>query len=391
MTPATATALSPRPCTRLLILQGTPFCNIDCSYCYLPGRDRHDRMSMATVRQAARRLREDGLAGDELTVVWHAGEPLVLPVGFYEEAFAALAEELAPATVVSHSVQTNATLVDEAWCRLFVRHAVAVGVSIDGPAHLHDLHRRTRRGGGTHADAARGLALLQAHGLPVNAIAVVTAATLAEPDAFFDWFLGHGVRELGCNFDEAEGAHGRSSLAGRDAAHAAFLQRLLERQLACNGRLVVRELAQAWQRVAAPLPNYTLEGREWPDNPQVMPFALLSVAANGDFSTFSPEFLGQRWAAYGDFVLGNVHRAGYLAAADGPVFRRLWQDIRHGVEACATACPHFGFCGGGTPVNKLYELGALGGTETLFCRTMVQRPFDAVLERFEREHEATTR
>jgi uncharacterized protein len=342
-------------------------------------------MSIATVRQAARRLREDGLAGDELTVVWHAGEPLVLPVAFYEEAFAVLAEELAPATVVSHSVQTNATLIDDAWCRLFVCHAVAVGVSIDGPAHLHDLHRRTRRGRGTHADAARGLALLQAHGLPVHAIAVVTAATLAEPDAFFDWFLDHGIRELGCNFDEAEGANPRSSLAGRDAAHAAFLQRLLERQLACEGRLVVRELAQAWQRVAAPLPCYTFEGRDWPDNPQVMPFALLSVAANGDFSTFSPEFLGQRGPAYGDFVLGNVHCSGYVAGCAEAAFQRLWREIRRGVDACAAGCSHFAYCGGGSPVNKLFELGALDGTETLYCRAMLKRPFDTVLERLERE------
>jgi uncharacterized protein len=77
--------------TRLLVLQPTPFCNIDCSYCYLPDRNDRSRMSLATVRLAARRLREDGLLGDELTVVWHAGEPLVLPPAWYEEAFAVLA------------------------------------------------------------------------------------------------------------------------------------------------------------------------------------------------------------------------------------------------------------------------------------------------------------
>ncbi len=117
----------------------------------------------------------------------------------------------------------------------------------------------------------------------------------------------------------------------------------------------------------------------------MLPFALLSVASNGDFGTFSPEFLGQRWPAYDDFVLGNVHRSGFLESLDGDAFARLWRDVQAGVEACARDCAHFDYCGGGAPVNKLYEHGDLGATETLYCRSMIQRPFEAVLRRLERE------
>ena len=96
---------SPALRTRLLILQPTPFCNIDCDYCYLPQRDSTARMSLDTVRLAAERLRDDGLAGPELTVVWHAGEPLAMPIAFYDDAAAVLNEVLAPACVVMHSIQ----------------------------------------------------------------------------------------------------------------------------------------------------------------------------------------------------------------------------------------------------------------------------------------------
>lgn len=376
---------SPPLRTRLLVLQGTPFCNIACTYCYLPGRDRHERMSVATVRRVAQRLRDDGLNGGELTVVWHAGEPLVLPPSFYEEAFAALAEALAPQTRVTHAVQTNGMLIDDRWCRLFRRHALSIGVSVDGPPALHDAHRRSRSGQPTHAAVMRGIGCLRANGVPFHAIAVVTRATLTDPDSFFDWFAAQGIRELGCNFDEAEGGHHRSSLAGLEAAHAAFLERLLERSITSGGRVVIRELAQAWQRIAEPLPSVHHSGRSWPDNAQVLPLALLSVASNGDFATFSPEFLGQRWPAYDDFVLGNVHRSGFLESLGGDVFARLWGGVRAGVEACARGCAHFDYCGGGAPVNKLYEHGDLGATETLYCRSMIQRPFEAVLRRLERE------
>ena len=270
--------------TRLLILQPTPFCNIDCDYCYLPHRSDRSRMSIETVQRAAERLRDDGLAGESLTVVWHAGEPLAAPRAFYEEAFGVLQQTLGARTLVSHSIQTNAILIDDDWCELFKRHAVRIGVSVDGPARLHDAHRRTRTGGGTHALVLRGMDRLRAHGIGFHVIAVVTAATLADADAFIDFFLEQGVQELGCNFDEAEGAHAVSSLAHREQAHGEFLARLLTRADRSGGRLRVRELANAYRLIADPSPTYRWGGRSWPENPQVVPFALISVAANGDFS-----------------------------------------------------------------------------------------------------------
>lgn len=363
--------------TRLLVLQPTPFCNIDCSYCYLPHRDDRSRMSLDTVKRAAARLQEDQLVADELTVVWHAGEPLVLPPRWYAEAFAAVADAL-PGVAVTHAMQTNATLIDDAWCRFFLRQHVAVGVSVDGPATLHDAHRRTRRGGGTHAQVQRGMARLRHHGVPFHAIAVVGAATLAQPDAFYDWFAEQGVTELGCNFDEVEGAHGQSSLSGHEQAHADFLARLLQRAL--HGRVVVRELAAAWRALRAPLPRWQWRQFSAPENTQAQPLALLTVGHDGAFGSFSPELLGQPAAGWDGFALGNVHDTGYLQALQGPAFARQWLAVQQGLAACAARCAYFDVCGGGAPVNKFYEHGSFAATETLHCRSMVQRPFDAVLQ-----------
>ncbi len=375
---------TPPLCTQLLVLQPTPFCNINCSYCYLPQRDDRSRMPIATAGLAARRLREDGLVAQALTVVWHAGEPLVLPPSYYADAFAAVNESL-PGCDVTHALQTNATLLTDAWCALFLKHRVQVGVSVDGPAHLHDAHRRTRSGRGTHAQVVRGMALLRAQDVPFHCIAVVGAATLAEPDAFYNWFVAQGVTELGCNFDEAEGVHLKSSLAGREAAHASFLARLLERAL--TGPLVVRELAAAWRALREPLPRWRWRGDGhvlgWPVNAQVQPLALVTVAHDGSFTTFSPELLGQPAAAFGNFVLGHVQHGGYLQALQGPAFARLWSGIHRGIQACEQHCAFFDVCGGGAPVNKFYEHGDFAATETLHCRSMVQRPFTAVLQRAE--------
>ena len=381
--------------TRMLVLQPTPFCNLDCDYCYLPQRDLRARMSIDTLQRAVERLLDEGLLGPTLTVVWHAGEPLVLPPAYFERAFEVVARVLGSHCRPQHAIQTNATLLDDAWCDLLRRHGVRVGVSVDGPDWLHDAHRRTRDGRGSHGLVLRGLARLRAHGLACHAIAVVTRATLDDPDGFFDFFAQQGIREVGCNFDEAEGVHLRSSLAGHEAAHAAFLGRLLERSIASGGRVVFRELAGALQRIAGPWPE--ADGGPRPDgdrgactpaNEQTLPLAIVTVAWNGDFGTFSPELLGQRAPAFGDFVLGNVARDGYLEALAGERAQRLWHEVAAGVEACRARCAYFDLCGGGAPANKWYENGSLASTETLYCRSMVQRPVEVVLRRLEQDRAA---
>jgi uncharacterized protein len=198
-----------------------------------------------------------------------------------------------------------------------------------------------------------------------------------------EFFEAQGVRDVGCNFDEAEGAHHASTMAGHEAEHEAFVADLVERTATPGSSVRIRELMMATRAIAAPIPRYTWNGREWPDNAQVMPFALVNVAWNGDFSTFSPELLGQSSDDYGNFVLGNVAANGCLAAARTVRFARMWNEIVRGVLQCERDCAHFNFCGGGAPANKLYENGTFASAETLYCRTMVKRPFDAVLARLE--------
>src|SRR5438132_12875981 len=144
--PHDAPADTARGPLELLVLQPTPFCNLDCSYCYLPDRQSTRRMSRDTLEATFRWTFSSGLARQPFTLLWHAGEPLVLPVAYYEEAVEALNRHNEQQIPVRQSFQTNATLLTAEWCEYLCRHQVHVGVSVDGPEFLHDRHRRTRRG-----------------------------------------------------------------------------------------------------------------------------------------------------------------------------------------------------------------------------------------------------
>src|SRR5271166_1306962 len=93
----------------LLVLQATPFCNIDCSYCYLPDRKSTKRMTLETLEQAFAWVFSCGLARQPFTLLWHAGEPLVVPLSFYQDAIRLLEKYNREGVPVHHSFQTNAT------------------------------------------------------------------------------------------------------------------------------------------------------------------------------------------------------------------------------------------------------------------------------------------
>ncbi|MFJ8599412.1 FxsB family radical SAM/SPASM domain protein [Streptomyces shenzhenensis] len=64
-------------------------------------------------------------------------------------------------TQVRYELQTNGTLLSDAWLDLFEQYEVAVGVSLDGPPRANDRHRLSHAGRSSAASAVRGIELLR--------------------------------------------------------------------------------------------------------------------------------------------------------------------------------------------------------------------------------------
>ncbi len=351
-----------RPRVNLVVVQPTPFCNIDCRYCYLTNRSRRDVIDDATLMNLFDKLWRSGWVGREVHVVWHAGEPTVLPPRFYRRAFALVDSTRPDGVTVSHSFQTNATLLDEDWCDLILRHRIRIGVSIDGPASLNDRNRVTRAGRSSFDKAVAGIRLLKARGIPFQVITVLSAASLGAARELHDFYVGEGITRVGFNVEESEGDH-MSELAEPDIydRYAAFLAEFWA-LAARDGRVTaIREIDNMMEAVYG-RPHQRLR------NELVSPFAMLNVDCFGNVSTFSPELLGQTNPDYDDFVLGNVNHDEFADILAGPRFKRLAAEIDAGTALCREQCAYFDLCGGGEPVNKLAENGTFASTATTFCR-----------------------
>jgi uncharacterized protein len=376
------------PWATLLVLQASPFCNINCDYCYLPNRTSTRRMSMQVLASAIEKTYASDLVRGELTIIWHAGEPLAVPISWYEEALATISVAAPSQANIVHSLQSNGTLLNQRWCDFIKRHDIRVGLSIDGPDFLHDLHRKTRQGDGSHRAAMRGLQLLKDNDIPFHVIAVITGEALGHAREIYDFFETAGVERLGFNIEEVEAEHAVSTLgAGHEERVRQFYQTIFENQKR-RGSITIREFAAAEQKIRS---GISLREFDFPwFNEQVRPFGIVSVDSEGNFSTYSPELLGMSLQPYGEFCFGNVLRDHFADALETPKFRQALADIQTGIKRCAGTCSYYGYCGAGAPANKYYENGSFASTQTLYCRYAVQMPLDIVLNDIESALNLTT-
>lgn len=363
----------------MVVVQPTAFCNINCTYCYLPDRDDKHVLAQSTVSRLFGEIFASGWACPEITVVWHAGEPLVVPVAFYREAFAAIERMRPKSVIVKHSFQTNGMLIDAEWCRLFAEWNVGVGVSIDGPRELHDRHRKTRSGKGTFDRTLAGIRRLKANGVPFHVISVLSRDSLAMPDALLDFYLAEGIDQVCFNIEESEGDHVSELFEGPQlrARYAAFLRRFWHQARASGRVKFVREIDLALPRVFRP---NDVPAR----NIQTEPLAMLNVDSHGNVSSFSPELLGLKNKDYDDFLLGNINLNSLAEIHSACLRSALHRDIQAGVQACEASCGYFSVCGGGAPGNKLFENGTFAGTTTSYCTLTQMVPTDLILEAYDR-------
>ncbi|SDF56217.1 cyclophane-forming radical SAM/SPASM peptide maturase GrrM/OscB [Sulfitobacter delicatus] len=366
------------------MVQSTRFCNINCSYCYLPFRTDKSRFDVALFKPLFENLKRADLLGEQLTILWHAGEPLALPADYYREAFQAL-KEFCPKTVrLDHHLQTNAMLINDDHIALFQDWNVQIGVSIDGPAWLHDQNRMTRSGKGSHAKALAGVKKLQEANIPFTCIAVLTAPALNHADELYDFFKSLGCYNVGFNIDEEESINETSTMRGKtiESAYKTFLKQIYRRIRADRNPLRVREFDNVSQSIGSWF------DREAPNCTESNALSILSVDAEGNLYTFSPEFVDVVSEHYNDFKIGHVSDIVFEKLYETEPFASLNRDIKEGIYNCKQTCGYFDTCGGGVPSNKYFELGNLAGTETNFCRLTRKTMLDTVHEIIAEAHQA---
>jgi uncharacterized protein len=177
-------------------------CNLECNYCYYRGK-------MCTYEDSPFMMKEEVLeeyvkqyihsqASPVVVFNWQGGEPTLAGPAFYEQALY-LQKKYAGNKKIENSIQTNATLLDESWCRFLKRHRFLVGISIDGPREIHDYHRRGVGHTSTWEKVMRGINLLRDYSLPFHTTTAISRHSSRYPVEIYEFLkdLGSGYQQYG--------------------------------------------------------------------------------------------------------------------------------------------------------------------------------------------------
>ena len=361
---------------RLLVIQPTSLCNLNCSYCYVPDRNDAGRLEMTTLQNLFKLLSDSSIVSSEseVEVLWHAGEPLSLGLDFYLQAFELIKNCVGDRFKIKHTIQTNATLLTPRWCEFFLRNNVGVGVSLDGPKNLHDAHRPRRDGKGSFEAVMNGIALLKRSSIPVSALCVLSVASLRQPDPIFEFFLNEGIHRLAFNVEETEGVNFESSLLSYGFSESIHLyMRFMTRLLALNGAQGYPIQIREFQSLAQSILRRKQSQGYVPEVPEQKLGAILTMTKAGSITAWSPELASADKVRFEQVVLGNVNRTTSLTdILQTDRAKKIQQEIDVGVARCRRECRYFAICGGGSPSNKYFETNSFSSTKTLQCTLHIQ-------------------
>lgn len=193
--------------TKLVVLQPTSLCNLDCRYCYVSNRRDASRMEHNVLEAVFSKFLASSLVSERLEFLWHAGEPLTVGLQYFRTATELSERHNIHNIEIQHTIQTNGVLIDDDWCDFFLEKNYCVGVSLDGPKSLHDSNRKTWSGSGSFKNTLRGFERLARKGIDAGILCVLSVDSLEAPDTIFEFFRDIGAKWLAFNIEEVEGAN----------------------------------------------------------------------------------------------------------------------------------------------------------------------------------------
>ncbi len=176
-----------------------PACNLHCDYCFYLEKEalfepkKQRRMSPEVLDAYVRNTIQSSPAEGPVTFTWQGGEPTLLGLAFYKQALA-LQRHYGAGRTIQNTFQTNGTLIDDEWAAFFAENQFLIGLSLDGPAHIHDRYRRYRSGAPSHHLVMAALERLQRHGVAYNIMACVDRHSSQHPAEIYRFFKSLGVR-----------------------------------------------------------------------------------------------------------------------------------------------------------------------------------------------------
>ena len=162
----------------VMIKPASSICNMRCKYCFYHSlADSREVFSYGLMNEnTAKNVIEkaiDFCDGGSVCFAFQGGEPLFAGKEYFE-FFVKHADGYSQGKCkLYYTLQTNGTLIDDEWARIFRSGTILVGLSVDGDELLNGM-RVYRNGGETFPCVMNAADILKRNGVEFNAVSVVT-------------------------------------------------------------------------------------------------------------------------------------------------------------------------------------------------------------------------
>jgi len=183
----------------VLVKPAGPDCNMACSYCFylekseLFPESRTLRMSDEVLEETVKQVMTQDQK--QVSFSWQGGEPTLMGLSFYEKAVG-LQQKYGQGHLIGNGLQTNGLLIDKRWAKFLKKYSFLVGLSLDGPEHIHDRYRLLRNGKGSWSRVVDKARLLLDSGVEVNALVVLNDHSVLFPEEIYEFHKSHGLNYM---------------------------------------------------------------------------------------------------------------------------------------------------------------------------------------------------
>ncbi|MBT3227632.1 MAG: anaerobic sulfatase maturase [Candidatus Marinimicrobia bacterium] len=183
----------------VLVKPSGPDCNLDCDYCfYLEKADlftetKKHRMSLETLDIFIRQTLQQ--TAGHVSFGWQGGEPTLMGLPFFQQAVK-LQKRYGSGRSVGNGLQTNGLLLDEDWANFLKENNFLVGISIDGPEHIHDKYRTHVNGKPSWQQVVDNTRMLMDAGVEVNVLSVVNEYSVKFPEEIYQFHKSLGFEYM---------------------------------------------------------------------------------------------------------------------------------------------------------------------------------------------------
>lgn len=339
-----------------IIKPASTACNIRCDYCY----HTWNRvtaigpiMSDAVLRSLIGNL--VALQQPHIRFIWHGGEPTCAGLDFYQRAVQLQVDSFTENQRFTNSIQTNGVEIDRDWAEFFKLNRFRVGISLDGPAVIHDLHRQFPNGRGTFGRVLKSIELLQSHGVPIGIVTVVTKTSLSHVREIFDCFYSLGLHRL--NFSPTGDFNDEGNLCSYSLTPeewGLFLIELFDVWLEKDDQRVKIQLIDSFlQSLIGGKSTICICRRDCTD--------FISIDHNGEVY-FCGRFLGNP-----EFRLGNLQESSLAEIVTDTKLKSISRKVSYIRPECSR-CEWLAACNGGCPDHRYLPHRALDAPY-YFCKS----------------------